>query len=252
MNCQHFEQLVIKLSCDLPLEPALRVQALAHAAACESCGRRLANQRYAENNLQALAIEEQSVAAPAHIGASLQAAFAVHTRQQQRAQKPLATWFDSIWHWRMYAPVATLLLLAMSATILLWREQASPSAPKNDAANQMQAILPAAPAPAIKPTIAESVPAIPIKPPAPLKRRLAQRGHPTKRAVEEYGALLSLMPFAASEPDEVQHVVRMQIPRATLRLWGLPVNEESSREQVSAEVTFSENGVARAIRLHNE
>lgn len=252
MNCQQFEQLIIKLSCDLPLEPALRVQALAHAATCESCGRRLANQRYAENNLQALAIEEQSVAAPAHIGASLQAAFAAHTRQQQRAQKSFAAWLDSIWQWRMYAPVAALLLLAMLVTILFWREQANPSAPSNETANQMQATVPAAPAPAIEPTIAESVPATQLAPSTSLKRRLARRGHPTKRAVEEYGTLLSLMPFTASEPDEVQQVVRMQIPRATLRLWGLPVNEESSSEQVSAEVTFSENGVARAIRLHNE
>ena len=59
------------------------------------------------------------------------------------------------------------------------------------------------------------------------------------------------MPIAQAEADEFQQVVRMQIPRSTLRLWGLPLNEEGNSERVSAEVFFSEDGVARAIRLHN-
>jgi hypothetical protein len=44
-------------------------------------------------------------------------------------------------------------------------------------------------------------------------------------------------------------VVRVQVPRSTLISMGLPMNVESSRELVKADVVVGDDGVARAIRL---
>jgi hypothetical protein len=62
---------------------------------------------------------------------------------------------------------------------------------------------------------------------------------------------LSLRPGAQSEPTEFEHVVRLQIPRTTLALWGVRLNEDNDNQKVNAEVVFGEDGIARAIRILN-
>ena len=62
----------------------------------------------------------------------------------------------------------------------------------------------------------------------------------------------TLRPGAQAEPAEFEQIVRLQIPRTTLALWGVRINEDSNSQKVNAEVVFGEDGVARAIRILNE
>ena len=248
MNCQQFDQLIVRLSCGQLADPG---EALAHAQHCGPCHARLARQQNIADSLQALASDEQTIQAPAHLGAALQAAFAqqVHALQTPAPRRALFQWLN----WQFATAAAVLLICAVLTAVWLWPRRTEQLAGNRDGVNKSVNPKPVNPK--------EATPPLPVEPrqQTSLARAAASKPHPRPRPqnkakdrnAEEYGALLSLTPLAQSEPDEFQQVVRMQIPRATLRLWGVPLNEESNSAQVSAEVVFGEDGVARAIRLHN-
>lgn len=51
------------------------------------------------------------------------------------------------------------------------------------------------------------------------------------------------------EPLDHGRVVRVELPRSSLRTFGLPMNEERGFEAVKADVLLGEDGMARAIRF---
>lgn len=248
MDCHEFNKLIISLACDTLADAALRKDALAHAAACTQCGTRLARQHNIADGLAALAVQESSIQAPAHLGVALQAAFAREMKlAPEAAGSRLADWLN--WRW---VTVAAILVLGVMATVVLLRRssdssqfmQTTVNVPRKEEAVERKESAPLRTAQSQ--TIAQA---------ALVRRRVMPRVprnlKAARRVSEEYGELLSLTPLARNETEEFQQVVRMQIPRATLRLWGLPLNEESNSEQVSAEVLFGEDGLARAIRLRH-
>lgn len=251
MDCHEFNKLIISLACDTLADAALRKGALAHAAACTQCGARLARQHNIADGLAALAVQESSIQAPAHLGVALQAAFAREMKlAPEAAGFRLADWLN--WRW---VTVAAVLVLGVMATVVLLRQpsdssqfmQTTVNVPRKEEAVERVEHKESAPLRTVQSqTIAQA---------ALVRRRVTPRVprnlKAARRVSEEYGELLSLTPLARNETEEFQQVVRMQIPRATLRLWGLPLNEESNSEQVSAEVLFGEDGLARAIRLRH-
>jgi hypothetical protein len=50
-------------------------------------------------------------------------------------------------------------------------------------------------------------------------------------------------------PLDGGQMVRVQMPRAALAAWGLPVNAERAGETVKADLLLAHDGTARAIRL---
>ena len=50
-------------------------------------------------------------------------------------------------------------------------------------------------------------------------------------------------------PAEAETVVRVQLPRSTMRLVGLPVNEERANERIRADMVLGQDGIARAVRF---
>lgn len=257
MNCQQFDKIIVNLACDLPMNDADHDRALAHAGVCPPCKARLARQQNAAAGLQALNAQEQTINAPSHIGLALQVAFeqqrASSFRQTSVLPKLVGHWWNQ-WlggeaNWRMATVMATavgLVIFSLLATTGLWRTRSHhwPQTGELMATDHNER-------PESGSLNNETVKATLHAPQTPIRIRPHQRPKAVRRLPEEYGALLSLLPIAQNEADEFQQVVRMQIPRSTLRLWGLPVNEESASDQVSAKVYFSEDGVARAIRLHN-
>lgn len=248
MDCHEFNKLIIRLACDTLADAALRKGALAHAAACTRCGARLARQHNIADGLAALAVQESSIQAPAHLGVALQAAFAREMKlAPEAAGLRLADWLN--WRW---VTVAAVLILGVMATVALLRRssdssqfmQTTANVPRKEEAVEHKESVPL-----------RTVQSQTIAQAALVRRRVTPRVprnlKAARRVSEEYGELLSLTPLARNETEEFQQVVRMQIPRATLRLWGLPLNEESNSEQVSAEVLFGEDGLARAIRLRH-
>jgi len=80
-------------------------------------------------------------------------------------------------------------------------------------------------------------------------RRRVTPSRPEPRApevTEEFLAIPYAPPFTARDRGEV---VRVQIPRQTIRSMGIPVNAERIFERVPADVFMGEDGVPRGIRL---
>ena len=50
-------------------------------------------------------------------------------------------------------------------------------------------------------------------------------------------------------PPEGGQIIRVRLPRSSMRSVGLPVNEERAYERVQAEVLMGSDGIARAIRF---
>lgn len=243
MNCLEFDKLIVRLACDTLASSSLRKQALAHASTCSQCGARLAQQQNVANGLDALAVQERSIQAPAHLGAALLAEF---ERQQKLAAPQHAPSepirfrlfrLFSLLNWRWTTATAAILIVA-GLTVVLWRQPVRQVSP----AQKEIAVTVTPPVNASGNAGTEIAAKVS---PKPKRRKIA------RRETDEYGALISLMPIAPTETEEFQQIVSMQIPRSTLRLWGLPLDEENDGKQVRAKVYFSEDGVARAIRLHN-
>lgn len=69
------------------------------------------------------------------------------------------------------------------------------------------------------------------------------------RAIEEPEEFLAIPyapPITATERGEV---MRVQVPRLSLRSLGIPINVERLSERVPADVLMGEDGIARGIRL---
>lgn len=253
-NCEDFDRWVVKLACGLPLEEVTRTKASVHASQCLGCATKLRHQTQVIAGLNELLIAEQQLIAPAHIGLALQKAF-----EQQTAALPVAApnpartpfWASLRWRWATAAAAAVLLIL-LSA--VLWRQKPRPvreivKEQRPEAASQ-QVELPSGHKEAMPlrqegaslgRVVARTIP----------KPRVRQQIHPVRRAEEGEGEFLALRPNTQAEPSEFEQVVRMRIPRTTLALWGVRVNEEGSEQTVTAEVVFGEDGVARAIRILN-
>jgi hypothetical protein len=93
-----------------------------------------------------------------------------------------------------------------------------------------------------------------VKRPIAVKR--ATKPHPAAlpeatTTRDDVAEMLRLTPLVEGGPQEFEQVVRIEVPRSTLMMWGVPVNAERAAERVQAEVFIGEDGVARAIRLLN-
>ncbi|MFN8005269.1 MAG: hypothetical protein U0X75_30140 [Acidobacteriota bacterium] len=241
MNCPEFDKLIVSLACDTLASGSLRAQALAHAATCARCGARLAQQQMAAEGLDALAAQEQSIQAPAHLGAALLAEFErqrMLAAPQDAPSEPIRFRLVSLLNWRWATAIAAVLFV-VGLTAVLWRQPVRQTSPV-----QEEIATTVTPLPVNTSTNNETKMVAKISP-KPKRKKTARHN------ADEYGALISLLPIVPSEAEEFQQVVSMQIPRSTLRLWGVPLDEESDNEQIRAKVYFSEDGVARAIRLHN-
>lgn len=71
-------------------------------------------------------------------------------------------------------------------------------------------------------------------------------GQPVESSVEESRSALVLVGQPIAD-DEVVHVVRMRVTRASLRVFG--VSAASSGEMVDIDVVVGEDGVARGVRV---
>lgn len=69
---------------------------------------------------------------------------------------------------------------------------------------------------------------------------------------EEFELATEFLPVTGAEflPPPVRgQLVRVQVPRSTMRSFGLPVVEERSSERIRADLLLGEDGLARAVRF---
>lgn len=107
-------------------------------------------------------------------------------------------------------------------------------------------MLPKRPTPVVvQDTIVQlPTPATPALEPA-VERRPAPR-LPVRRAVAT--EFFSLVPGPALAVDEPR-LMRVRLPRAVLRSFGLPIDEERAAERILADVLVGEDGTAQAVRF---
>ena len=69
---------------------------------------------------------------------------------------------------------------------------------------------------------------------------------PAQEVATDFIPLVHASPYTQNEDS---HLVRVELPRAALASFGLPVNAEMSGGNVKADVLMGQDGVARAIRF---
>lgn len=103
----------------------------------------------------------------------------------------------------------------------------------------------AAPAPAME--VARAAPQVAPKPRRRTRVMVAQAPREPRR---EYATEFLPLPYAPSMmAQDPGQVVRVRLPRSSLRAVGLPVDEDRLFERVQADVLLGEDGIARAIRF---
>lgn len=219
MNCDRFGELAVDLARSVPMDAAARNEAARHAGECPHCRELLER----ETALQ-LALANLALAA-IPVSAALEERVLDAFDDHRRGRRP-----------RRLAWIAAAACLALMAVAAAWIA----AGPKQEVA---RVPMPAAPAP---PELAA------IAPPQPKMAAAARPARPARvvspRAEPE--ADFVPLPFAAPLfPRERAQVLRVNMPRAALAGFGLPVNPEQALDSVRADLIVGEDNVARAIRF---
>jgi hypothetical protein len=225
-----------------------------HVEACPQCRRRLANERMLTAGLSAVASGLAGDPPPA-VRAALMQEF-----RRQRAVTPI---HRPVMRWVAAGAVAAALLLALFG--LKGRRQEPVIAPTQVL---VATVKPAPVAPTVVPVEPARVPSPLVQAPAvqakvvhPYSGR--PKAHPTStkahrvstvekpvEAPAEVATDFFEIPYVEPlRPDERADVFRIQMPRANMAVFGLPVTGGRLDSRVTADVLAGEDGVVRAVRF---
>lgn len=262
MNCQSFEEAINDLAREQVMDAEARQRAIAHAAACERCEARLADERALTAGL--LKMADSGDEAPARVEASLREAFGTWVAPHREPAVVAAVQKRRRWlGWAGAAAAAILLVALLASTADRSRtvetrdlqEQAS----QEKQAQQSGTIRPVDPQP--EPAPRELAAAEPTRPRAHGHRDGSRGGHRRARRPEakpletvDTGTEIAteFIPLVhggdVAIPDGGQ-IMRVELPRSALVSFGLPMNMERVGERVRADVVVGNDGLARAIRF---
>lgn len=257
MKCDGFEALINDLAKSVMMDATLRDQALSHAASCQRCAMRLADERELTAGLKALAIAS-AAETPAHVEASLLVAF-----REQRVALPASVESRRAFHRWLYvaAGVAAVVAIVLLVSLTISRtrdsaqqrkpEQAVAMPPASDQHKQPALISPDSR------TVREPS-ATPGSPKTSSTGGRVKKGPGPKRGADSPGDsridaeiatdFFPLMNRGVGQLDSGQ-VVRVELPRSALMSFGLPMNMDRADERIKADVVVGNDGLARAIRF---
>lgn len=253
MNCEDFNKILPELADYQPMQVELRDDGLSHTALCAGCARKLVNARALSGNLL-LAAGAESESAPARVKESLLAAFA----EQQPAQSQTTSVVDISTRrkrmWWIGAAAAIAAVIVLAVILPVWRETPSPVLPMPIASGP---VVESSQPPITNPGTVNSQPPLGVVDAIRKRRSFRQQTDRIKTSpkgsetvalngTKEY---LPLTYLANSTAMDTGTVIRVQLSRSALVSLGLPMNMESSRDSIEAEVVVGDDGVARAIRL---
>lgn len=277
MNCEDFESNINELAREQIMEASVRAQTLAHREECEACARQLEDQRSLSFQLRALAREANSAKVPPmgnELLTALRSRQALKTRPARVAQGRSRAKVAGVVAGAM--AVAAMVLIVIAMTVIRSRS-VTPTAQSQPNSTSPKSLPPSEIA-NVKPT---DVPA-----PAPIKnseresRRTAGKNrrrnlNPIVEPVQSIAGVSSkdvtakdtatsvtpdsaaeittdFMPVGYASATTLQdggQLVRVELPRSALVAFGLPMNVNRYDEKVKADVFFSADGMARAIRF---
>lgn len=226
-DCEEFENLVADLDRPGTFGMVSRESALAHAETCSKCAQLLTESESLSFRLRTLAAESASVAAAPRVEANLMREF--------RRQKALAS--QQRVRWQIAAmSVAAAVLLALG--FWMYRRAGGEK-------NHSPSVVRSGPSTAL----AKNTPV------APATTNAAQSAADVAAgaASAEDAAQFTPVP-GAYDPALLDDgaVVRVEIPRADLASFGLPVEAIEGDDTVRADLIVSADGTPQAIRLVSE
>src|SRR5688572_26219846 len=113
MNCQRFENVVSELARGQMMAAEQRGEALAHSETCERCTARLRDEEMLTRGLQSLAVEMETLGAPAEVESKLLEAF-----RNRHVVTPITRKRSNSRYWA--AAIAAMLLIALSVVVFRW------------------------------------------------------------------------------------------------------------------------------------
>ena len=251
MNCQRFENVVSELARGRMMAAEQRHEALAHSETCEKCAARLRDEEMLTRGLQSLAAEMETLGAPAAIEGNLLEAF-----RNRHVVTPVASRRSNASYWA--AAVAAMLLIAISVVVFRWsngadepREVVKQTEPQVTPENKMPENKPAEQFTAGVQHEDDSLPQR-LKPkrvrPAGLRRPMNPQlaNHVNNEIATDF---IPLSYMSAASLQDGGQIIRVQLPRAALANFGLPVNMDRYNERVKADVLYGVDGRAQAIRF---
>jgi hypothetical protein len=200
-----------------------------HVEACAECRRRLANERMLSAGLAAMAAE------PGAPSASVRSALLTEFRREKKVV-PIRT---PVMKWVAIAAVAAAVLLAV--VLVKGRGKEPAVAPP-----VLQVVKTPAPARVIAPPVQAQVKARPVLRP---RRRPAPPPVQVDDAPEVATDFFEIPYVEPLRPEQRADVFRMQVPRASMAAFGLPVTGGRLDSRVTADVLMGEDGVVRAVRF---
>ena len=268
MNCERFQTIVNDLARDLMMEATDRTAALQHADECHSCAVNLEEEISLTAGLRTLAHEMEKVVAPLQLEQTLLAAFRDRSNRQ-----PVVVPFVSSRKKRYWAAaIAAALLIVFGIFVVRGRmftpsesQKASGKPTPQEAIAEDSNIVKDSPRPVqdhdrstvktprkktadyvvarhrITGGIAKTVPDKTVA-----SAGTAQRGQENVEVVTDF------FPIGYSNTPNLQEggqLLRVELPRAAVARFGLPLNMDRAGERVKADVLVGADGLAQAIRF---
>jgi hypothetical protein len=232
-GCEEVREILVAVARGETVSPRGESFMREHARTCPGCQRRLENERLLSAGLAAVAGDTTGGPSPA-VKAALMAEF-----RRRRVVTPMRR--PALW-WIAGVAAAAALLLAVFATRGRREQPAVPPVTTVQAATSAPPVT-APPVESIAPPPAPKRVARPVRVAA--KPRPAPAGEPPEVATEFF-----IIPYAEPlRPEERADVFRIQVPRASMSAFGLPVGGGRLDARIQADVLAGEDGVARAIRF---
>jgi len=263
MNCERFQDVISELARESMMEAAERTTALEHAAQCRSCAANLEQEQRLSEGLRALAQEMSSLSASADVEARVLQAF--RERKTTPVVVPLPVRRSRTRYWA--AAIAAALLIVFGLFVLkaqLGRQPdktaetlpspksvdtpvggsvQQPETPKDRPRNEVVNNSGGS-APRRHRRIENRKPTIPDA-----NQAVAATTNKQQRAEEVVTDFFPIGYVNATSLQEGGQLLRVELPRAAVARFGLPVNMDRPGDRVKADVLVGTDGLAQAIRF---
>jgi hypothetical protein len=217
MNCTEFENVAVENVVEIArgsVSDAVRREALAHSATCARCARRLANEQLLSGVIAAAVAEDAAREAPPVVGKILLTAFRERREALRRRQRS----------WLMRAITGAIAATLLVAVVVALR----------------------------KPEGLRTVPvnAVPLPLASKVMAPVYHEASPVQSDAESDEVSTDFIPVVYDpEPIERGRLVRVQLPRAALIAFGLPLNQDRTEDLIQAEYLVDQDGLMRAVRF---
>jgi cell division septation protein DedD len=251
MICQQFEELAPQIARNELRDAKLLQDAINHAASCVDCDATLVEARELAASVASLAAHDKALDSAAHLEFTLRAAFArehaanMPSRSSFIAEAGLPSARFARFGWHVFALAGAAAIVAM----LLF-----PRVLDLNSGTDRVGVRPAqSSSPALVATTAsvKSAPTTQALAPVTQKRFTASR-KPKKNPEEPEKTLTGFMALPyADDLSTIQYgaIVRLQLSRADLAWYGLPVPISDSGQKITADLFVNGSGTPEAIRL---